>query len=73
MFDFRRPDDPPALLAQPNAEIDIVESNREALVKSIQFFKDLAPYRDARGGDATEILLQPRATAVAVGATRAYP
>ncbi len=44
-----RPDDPVTALAQPEAEVDIVEGDREVVrVEAADFFKYAAPDREAR-------------------------
>ena len=58
VFDLGGPENAPALRTQPNAEVDVVESNRQALIKSTEVFKDRAPHGDTRGGDAGQVLLQ---------------
>lgn len=61
----RCPDDPPALLAEPEAEVDVVESDDECLVEASDADEDLAPHEHARRGHAGDVLVDERTVVVA--------
>ena len=58
MDQFRvwRPDDPVAGLAQPQAKIDVIESDREILIEAAELQVDFPPHHRASSGYRGKIL-----------------